>query len=350
MKYFIALLGLLGGISCQMQETGKTSALPAATYQNPLMQGHLLMGDPFVLRHDSTYYLYGTNAPGRGFITWTSRDLVHWDSLGFAYERTDSSYGQSNFWAPEVFYYPPHERFYLVYTTKHDKESPLNICLAQSERPEGPFKDLYTPWIDIEGWGRIDGHVFVDEDGTPFLYFDKVGVVGKPWEKPSTGYLYGLLYAVQLHPDLSSAVGEPVLCVQADQDWENPQSMHSRCNEGAYVLKHQGQYYLTYSANHYADPAYGIGYATASHPLGPWTKNPDNPLMATDSLRQFSGPGHNSFTTSPNGGELFMVYHAHADWQHPSGKRTVNIDRVHFDAAGRLVLEGPSRSAQGLPE
>jgi hypothetical protein len=46
---------------------------------------------------------------------------------------------------------------------------------------------------------------------------------------------------------------------------------------------------------------------------------------------------------------LFLVYHAHADPANPSGKRTVNIDRLVFDTQGRLRLVGPTRSPQPLP-
>jgi beta-xylosidase len=342
MRFFLTLYFLLLIIACQ-------NTVKPVIYQNPLMQGSLRMGDPFVLRHQSHYYLYGTNAANRGFKAWRSEDLVEWDSLGWIFEKTDSSYGQSNFWAPEVFYYPSHATFYLLYSTQREKGK-LTLCLAESQHPEGPFRDVYTPWLEIEDWQRIDGHVFIDEDQTPYLFFAKVGVVGEPWENPSTGYLYGQIYGLQLSHDLAKAIGDPVLCSAPSQHWENPQSMHSRCNEGPFVLKEKDIYYMTYSANHYAESSYGIGYSTASHPLGPWVKNPDNPLIATDTSIAFSGPGHNSFTTSPAGQELFIIYHAHADWQKPSGLRTVNIDRVQFDEEGRLRLLGPTRTPQPAPK
>ncbi len=106
---------------------------------------------------------------------------------------------------------------------------------------------------------------------------------------------------------------------------------------------------MTYSSGHYASPAYGIGYATAPSPLGLWTKSPANPLVASDSAVGVSGPGHNSITTSPDGAELFMVYHAHADPQNPSGNRTVNIDRLVVAPDGALKLIGPTRTPQPMP-
>ncbi|MCK4966664.1 family 43 glycosylhydrolase, partial [bacterium] len=141
---------------------------------------------------------------------------------------------------------------------------------------------------------------------------------------------------------------DPVLCTKTEQEWENPNSMDTRCNEGPFILKHSGTYYMTYSANHYRHPFYGIGYATANSPMGPWEKSRDNPLVAQNPEIDVAGPGHNSITTSPDGEELFMVYHTHADAKKMRG-RVLNIDRLIFDKMGKLKLIGPTRSPQPLP-
>lgn len=90
-------------------------------------------------------------------------------------------------------------------------------------------------------------------------------------------------------------------------------------------------------------------YATADKPLGPWVKANENPVAATNLAIGVSGPGHNSITHSPDGKELFIVYHSHADPKNPSGERVVNIDRLHFDDVGRLRIKGPTRSPQPIP-
>ena len=51
----------------------------------------------------------------------------------------------------------------------------------------------------------------------------------------------------------------------------------------------------------------------------------------------------------PDGKEMFIVYHSHADPQKPSGDRVVNIDRLYFDEDGRLKIKGPTRSPQPMP-
>lgn len=101
---------------------------------------------------------------------------------------------------------------------------------------------------------------------------------------------------------------------------------------------------MTYSANRTFRPGYGIGYATADSPLGPWHKSPDNPIAGTDLKVGYSGAGHNSITTSPDGTELFVVYHTQADPKHPENQvRTVNIDRLCIEGE-RLLIVGPTRT------
>jgi len=143
--------------------------------------------------------------------------------------------------------------------------------------------------------------------------------------------------------------GEPVKLMEADQPWEKVRYAENRCNEGAFVLKHGGRYYMTYSANHTGFPHYGIGYATADKPLGPWVKAAENPIAATNLDIGVSGPGHSCVTSSPDGTEMFIVYHTHADLRKPSGDRVVNIDRIGFDETGKLKIKGPTRSPQPMP-
>ena len=120
-------------------------------------------------------------------------------------------------------------------------------------------------------------------------------------------------------------------------------------HDGATVLKHRGRYYMTYSANHTGFPHYGVGYATANRPLGPWTKADENPILATHLEIGVSAPGHNSLVPSPDRTELFIVYHTHANPQKPSDDRVVNIDRMEFTPEGKLRVKGPTRSPQPLP-
>src|SRR3546814_13490767 len=74
----------------------------------------------------------------------------------------------------------------------------------------------------------------------------------------------------EMSPDLLSIKKETMkFCIRPQQPWEKKEGS---VNEGPYVLKHQGLYYLIYSGNGYTSQEYGIGFAVADGPAGPWRK------------------------------------------------------------------------------
>jgi beta-xylosidase len=309
-------------------------------YTNPIGDTPVHMGDPFVLTHEGIYYLFGTTSPDEGFRCYRSEDLVQWKQRGWAWRTAPEGWATGAFWAPEVKFH--RGKFYMTYSGIVRDSDPirLGMALAVSDTPDGPYRDLYAPWFDA-GYSTIDGHIFVDDDEAAYLYFSRNGT--------EDGYSYGINYGVRLKSDLSAPDGEPVKLMEASQDWERVNWNENRCNEGVTVIKHDGVYYMTYSANHTEYSRYGVGYATAKHPLGPWTKALENPILSSRLEIGVSAPGHNSLVLSPDGTEMFIVYHTHADPMKPSSDRVVNIDRITFDAGGKLCVAGPTRSPQAPP-
>ena len=80
-----------------------------------------------------------------------------------------------------------------------------------------------------------------------------------------------------------------------------------RVNEGPFVIKRNGIYYMTYSANSYESPFYGIGCATATDLMGTWTKYEENLLLQKPG--ELVGVGH-SATFTDKAGKLRLVFHA----------------------------------------
>ena len=98
-------------------------------------------------------------------------------------------------------------------------------------------------------------------------------------------------------------------------------------NEGSYILKYNGIYYMSYSANSYESPVYGVGCATATDLMGTWTKYDENPLLQKPG--KLVGVGHSAMFTD-KAGKLRIVYHAHKDKDniHP---RAMYIGEVSFE-------------------
>ena len=74
------------------------------------------------------------------------------------------------------------------------------------------------------------------------------------------------------------------------------------------VIKHEGKYYMTYSANSYECPEYGVGVAVADNPEGPWVKYDSNPVL--QSVDGLEGVGHHALFKDAKGRNR-IVFHSH---------------------------------------
>jgi hypothetical protein len=87
-------------------------------------------------------------------------------------------------------------------------------------------------------------------------------------------------------------------------------------------------YYLTYSANNWETPQYGVGYAVADSPLGPFRKAPGNPILGQDAKLGEYSTGHGDIERSPDGSQLYYVHHGRPT---PSDEqRRLYTDRMRF--------------------
>src|SRR5690606_29806882 len=245
----------------------------------------VLLGDPNILYHDNTYYAYGTNASD-GIEVYTSEDLHTWHKSPHLALHKDSTWAERWFWAPEVYYVPEKNKFFMYFTADE------HIGVATADSPLGPFtQEMKEPmWIDGKA---IDNSLFIDDDGTPYLYFVRFTDGSVVW-------------VAELEDDLKTVKNETLApCIHVSQNW---QRIQGRINEGPFIVKHGELYYMTYSANHFESPYYGVGYATANSPYGPWTKYEGNPILQKP--KDYIGVGHHSLFNDKHG-QLKIVFHAH---------------------------------------
>jgi beta-xylosidase len=263
----------------------------------------VLLGDPFILLHDGVYYAYGTQ-DANGIRVYTSDDLLTWKTPArkLALSKEDV-WADRWFWAPEVYFLKG--VFYMYYTADE------HICVATSDSPLGPFKQAEKkPMIADEKC--IDNSLFIDDDGKAYLFFDR--------------FNDGLnIWVAELEDNLLDIKnGTMTKCIHVSQEWEK---VWPRVNEGPYVFKHNHVYYMTYSANSYESPSYGIGVATATHVRGPWTKYEKNPIYQF--VGDLQGIGHSALFADKDG-NLRITFHSHQSPEkiHP---RIMHISSVQFD-------------------
>ncbi len=308
----------------------------------------LRIADPFVLKaSDGMYYLYGTTG-GKGFACRKSEDLLNWGEKSTCFMVFGSEWcgSSSAFWAPEVV--EQEGKYYMFYSGRNSEGS-MRIGVAVCDKPDGLFQNLENePLFDL-GYSSIDPNVLIDDDGAKYLYYARDGS-GNIVDGKKTSQIYG----VQLEDDFSGIVGEPVLLLTPEQPWELV-SGSQLWNEGPEMIKHDGKYYLSYSANFYQTSAYSVGYAVSDSPLGPFVKAEENPILTSvtgkygKSRKDVSGTGHHSFTVSPDGTELWAAYHSHVDPSNPQNGRRFNLDRAGFTEDGKLYIDGPTTVPQAMP-
>lgn len=259
-------------------------------------------GDGFVLKHDDTYYVYCTtenNLPAftkeypsfetykggkDGIEVHVSKDLINWENKGYCLEKGKNVLGTHGFWAPEVSYY--NEKFYMVYTADE------HIAIAVSDSPAGPFETITNEYF-MKNHG-IDGHLFFDDNGDIYLYYVCFNHDNH-------------ICVAKMSDDLKSIEKnyDDVL-IEATEKWE---TVDGKIAEGPFVLKHNGIYYLTYSANHTRCVDYAVGYATSNSPIGPFEKSKNNPIL--HKFDDIVGTGHHSFMPTDDENKYICIYHCH---------------------------------------
>lgn len=348
-------------------------ALPARdSFQNPFS---ISLADPYVLYEDGAgYYMYGTGGGAeKGFSAYFSTDLVNWKYQGQVYfGNNENGWGTGDYWAPEV--YKVKGRYYMFYSAQW-KENPTNelenfrIGVAVSDKPTGPFIDLAKRPVYDPGYPIIDANVLFDNNGKAYLYYSRccykhaVKSEVADWAKQQ-GWFNEVeeswVYGIELKPDLTGTIGEAKMLLRPPSSLKDVQSgwesrsvtskeVNRRWTEGSFAFKKGGQYYMMYSANYFGGQNYAVGYAIASGPLGPYKKSPDNPVLQKNTATGgiVTGTGHNSITYSPDGKEMFCVYHGRT--MKTGDERVVFIDRMKILDNGKLEVLGPNTKPQPVP-
>jgi GH43 family beta-xylosidase len=100
-----------------------------------------------------------------------------------------------------------------------------------------------------------------------------------------------------------------------EYNWENIGPPY--VNEGPEILKHGDKTFLVYSASFCGTDQYALGMLTASATADPmlptsWTKSAQ-PVFSQNPANRAYATGHNSFFTSKDGQEDWIIYHANSN-------------------------------------
>jgi GH43 family beta-xylosidase len=206
------------------------------------------------------------------------------------------------------------------------------------------------------GGFSIDAHPFRDpRTGRWYLFFAADYTADEPY---GTG-----LAVVALTDDMTGVDGPPRVVVRATCPWqvyEYNRNYKGRvwpawhCVEGPFVLFHddpalspsKGRYWCLYSGGAWNSENYGVGYAVADDPLGPWTDDfaRHGPTVLTGVPEKVISPGHCSVVIGPDDRTPFVVYHA---WDAAHTARRLCVDPLFWSPDGPRC-DGPSHEPRTL--
>jgi GH43 family beta-xylosidase len=274
---------LLGSLLC-------CSLVMAAepTFHNPLVRQR---ADPQVTLQSDGYYYFTATVPEYDRIeVRRTRSL---DDLGKADAKvvwTKHASGPMSFhiWAPEM--HRIDGKWYIYFTAgRADAPWEIRLYVLENASPN-----------PLEGTFSLDATTFAHK-GKRYLVWTQ--------RRPEPELKATNIYIAQMDTP-TSIIGKPVMLSTPQFDWEKVKFL---VNEAPAALVKNDKVFITLSASA-TDASYCLGLLTAkadSNLLDPasWTKSVDPVFKTSEKNRQY-GPGHNSFTTTPDGKTDILVYHA----------------------------------------
>ena len=204
----LSLLLLMGAciVSCS-NDDGQTSStdpdeVGGESFTIPVSS--LRLRDPFILvdKKTSMYYLHFNN--NLKIRVYKSKDLSTWKDEGYSFIAKTDFWGQQDFWAPDVYEY---EGRYYLFATFSNAGVKRGTSILVSDSPKGPFTPLVNKAITPSGWMCLDGSLYIDKEGNPWLLFCR------EWLEA----IDGEIYAQRLAKDLKTTEGDPYLLFKASE-------------------------------------------------------------------------------------------------------------------------------------
>lgn len=265
------------------------------------------MRDPFVFtnKKDGKYYLFGSTdkniwGKGTGFDVYVGNDLEQWEGPFPAFRPDVEFYSEENFWAPEVHEY--NGMYYMFATFLRKDNQHRGTAILISESLLGPFKQHSNGPVTPKDWDSLDGTLYIDKDGLPWMVFCH------EWVQVEDGEIC----AVRLSEDLKESIGEPQTLFKAsDASWSTSFN-HPKypgkeifVTDGPFLFENsKGDLLMLWASfinNIYAQ---GISKSATGKITGPWIHE-EKPLYEND--------GGHGMVFQTFEGELILTLHAPND-------------------------------------
>ncbi len=247
---------------------GLIASAPPSRAQNPIIQT-AFTPDPAPYVHGDTVYLFTDHDEDdaqyfkmKDWLLYSSADMVNWTFRGvplslstFPWARQDD-----NAWAAQAV--ERNGKWYWYVCAEDTTVHLHGIGVAVADRPEGPYTDPLRRPLVPGNWGFIDPSVFIDDDGSAYLFWGNNGA----WYAPLAPDMVSLAGEVKEVPGLNDPDAFGPLREKFDYQ-VNGMKMKTNYEEGPWVFKRKGIYYMVYAAGGVPEH---MAYSTASNINGPW--------------------------------------------------------------------------------
>ena len=258
--------------------------------------------DPFLLRHNGVYYMYGTGVAKNG--DWLDTTYACWRNdtgrLDGGWTLTERpvyvrpALAEKNLWAPEVHFY--NGAFYLLATYYSSKTQHRGATILRADSPEGPFVEITDGTLTPDQWDCIDATLYIDPDEQPWLVFVH--------EWTCTPDHVGTMAAAKLSDDLTRLISEPVELFRGDE----PAWATGKITDGCFMYTTRAGRLLMLWSN-FGEGGYCEAIARSDNGRldGKW-RHEEKPLFARGMAGDFDG-GHGMIFTDADG-QSYLCLHA----------------------------------------
>ncbi len=279
------------------------------TFSNPLKS---VGADPWILQKDGYYYF--THTTGKNIVLYKSKTFEGLQTAKPTVIWTPPKTGMysKQIWAPELHFIKGRWYFYFAADDGVNENHRLYVLVNKAKDPFQGTWELKGPIADPSNKWAIDA--------TVYRHRNKWYMAWSGWEGDTNGR-QDLYLARMKNP--WTVKGRRVRISSPTYDWETHGDLndpdnppHVSVNEGPQLLQNGKKLFMVFSASGCWTEHYGLGLLTFTGKRNlldssAWVKTP-LPFFATSAADSVFAPGHNSFFTSPDGKEHWLLYHANA--------------------------------------
>ena len=251
--------------------------------------------DPFILVYGDKYYFY--QGTGKGVICSVSDDLENWDDPVIVLPIPENFHGIKDlFWAPECHYYKGN--FYIFTSVFSSKNNHRCVSVYRADNPLGPFVDIADGCICPQDWDTIDGTLYVDPQGQPWMVF-----VHEWTSMPDKN---GGMCAAKLSEDFTHFISEPIELFRAKDRGEG----YGGVTDGPYMYTDENGHLMMIWSNGLRGVGYlvAIAHSESDTIEGPWTHQ--EKLLYCDKLRpDFKIDGGHAMIFNDKNGKTLITMH-----------------------------------------